>query len=83
MERTIQVGKLNYRNKVVKWEGNQVLCDICKGRLRKYDTYIDGRINNTSHWALMCKDCWRQCGAGLGTGYGQEYDSVTNEKIRG
>lgn len=58
-------------------------CDLCKDTLRRFDTFYDGRLQGRSQWAWLCAECWQQYGAGLGTGTGQEYDSTSNEKIRG
>ena len=57
-------------------------CDICKDCLKRFPTFYDGR---TVHgpWAWMCEECWHWHGTGLGTGFGQQYDSVTNEKLWG
>lgn len=57
-------------------------CDICARPLRKYSSYIDGRTSR-GPWAWMCAECFQYMGTGLGTGRGQEYDSQTNNKLRG
>lgn len=66
-----------------KWLGNQENCDICKDSLSRFDTFYDARINGKHTWALMCLECFEYYGAGIGQGFGQEYDSVTKEKLRG
>lgn len=57
-------------------------CQFCKNDLRKYDTFYDGNTNS-GHWTWMCRECWKFNGLGIGIGIGQEYDSKTNEKLRG
>jgi hypothetical protein len=57
-------------------------CEFCKGNLKRNAVYYDG-ATNSGHWAWMCRDCWEFNGVGLGTGLGQEYDSETNNKLRG
>ena len=57
-------------------------CDICRKDLKSGAAFYDGRIMRGT-WAWMCQECWQWYGTGLGTGFGQEYDSVTNEKLRG
>ena len=66
-----------------KWLGKEKSCDICKDELRRFDTFYDGRLENRSQWALMCKECWQYYGTGIGAGVGQEYSSVDSTKIRG
>ena len=68
---------------MIKWTGKQENCDICGERLDRFEMFYDGRLQNRSTWALMCTECWMYCGAGVGTGFGQEYDSVSKVKIRG
>jgi len=67
---------------MVKANPSTKQCDLCKGDLRKYDTFYDGRTFRRS-WAWMCRECWQLEGVGVGLGLGQEYDSKTNEKLRG
>lgn len=57
-------------------------CQLCKGNLRQFSTFYDGKVFGSS-WAWVCADCWSHVGGGLGTGLGQEYDSKTDEKLRG
>lgn len=47
-------------------------CDLCKASLK--DGFVDGRIEGRSSWAIMCLSCLKAFGAGLGTGFGQQYD---------
>ena len=58
-------------------------CQLCQVDLRQFDTFYDGRVRGETSWVWMCRECWRDYGAGLGTGIGQEYDSKTDEKLRG
>ena len=54
-----------------KWLGPiPTKCDICEGKISS--AFVDGR---TTHgpWAIMCPECHRVHGNGLGTGRGQRY----------
>lgn len=65
---------------VVKWIGDAEACDICK---RSLDAgFVDGATRG-GPWALMCLQCHRLHGVGLGTGRGQRYDGKTKEKVDG
>ncbi len=56
-------------------------CDI-------QDTFVDGVIRS-GQWAIMCPECHKIFGMGLGTGRGQKYKKVSTpngikfEKIEG
>lgn len=53
-------------------------CDICQAALS--NKFIDGGTIY-GPWAIMCPDCHKKLGSGLGTGKGQEYtyNSKTKE----
>jgi hypothetical protein len=67
---------------LVKAHASTDKCEFCKGDLKRNAVYYDG-ATNSGHWTWMCRDCWEFNGVGLGTGMGQEYDSETNNKLRG
>lgn len=56
-------------------------CDVCQQSLKSGITFYDSSTANG--WAWLCRLCFSVHGRGLGTGIGQEYDSKTNEKLRG
>jgi len=69
--------------KIKKWLGSNTTCDICKTPFITYPYFYDIKLT-TGQWALCCEDCaaaysWHR----LGTGWGQQYDSHTKEKVRG
>jgi len=47
-----------------------VACELCHGPIG--DEFIDGKLR-TGPWALLCPDCSRKWGVGLGIGRGQRY----------
>jgi len=69
-----------------KWLGNETICDICSGDLRKGQHFYDAVMKTPVRtWALVCEGCYityRQYKT-LGTGKGQQYDSITNLKTDG
>jgi len=68
--------------KKVKWLGSDK-CDICGSDVRKNKFFFDAKTKK-GQWALMCGTCFVLVGMGrLGTGFGQEYDSTTFEKVSG
>lgn len=64
-----------------KWLSPVDKCDVCDKKI-KSETFIDGKTT-LGPWALMCEDCFDKVGIGLGTGFGQIYDTETKEKIDG
>jgi len=67
-----------------KWYGTwPAQCDLCARPLETFPTFYDARLADDPRWGLFCADCWQRYGAGLGTGLGQEYDSLSREKLRG
>ena len=66
-----------------KWFGTWPAdCDICHTDLTKTKTFTDG-VTRNGRWALMCPICFALEGRGLGPGRGQQYDSLTREKLGG
>lgn len=64
-----------------KWTGSEpTRCDICG--LDFIGTFIDGKTLQ-GPWGLLCTNCHRQHGVGLGVGRGQEYDLETKIKLAG
>lgn len=58
--------------KVEKWKTAQPeSCDICEKKLKKY--FIDGKTFS-GLWAIMCENCHKTEGWGLGIGKGQKYE---------
>lgn len=67
-----------------KWLGSQTKCDICRRNLKDFTHFYDARMIMTGQWALMCEKCFQDHTNGrLGTGLGQQYDSLTREKTAG
>lgn len=52
------------------WLGSRV-CDFCGSAYPQ--TLIDGKTTD-GPWAIMCKECFKVHGVGLGTGRGQRYE---------
>ena len=64
-----------------KWSSERPeYCQICGGIL--IDFFVDGRIV-FGKWAIMCTECARYYGTGLGTGCGQLYRMDNLEKVAG
>jgi hypothetical protein len=56
--------------KKTQWMGNISACDICHKPIT--NVFVDGATNQ-GPWAIMCLECFKEYGVGLGTGSGQEY----------
>lgn len=66
-----------------KWRGEwPTTCDICGRSLTLFPTFIDGQTK-FGVWGLICPECYRRFGVGLGLGKGQEYETKTLKKIEG
>jgi hypothetical protein len=63
-----------------KWLGKVDKCDLCDEKITT--GFVDGRLIGRTSWALICFPCFRQYGAGLGTGLGQKYVDVSGEWIK-
>lgn len=57
-------------------------CDLCYKELRRSPHFYDAKTH-TGSWAWLCRACFLMYAYGIGVGVGQEYDSETNEKVRG
>lgn len=69
---------LRYFN-MAKWDSpTPTNCQLCKNTLA--NTFIDGKVA-FGGWAIMCEECHKQFGSGLGLGKGQKYHLDTLEKI--
>lgn len=56
-----------------KWMGSiPEKCDICHSPLTQ--VFVDGRLRNSTQWAMMCPECFMDLGVALGTGFGQRYE---------
>ena len=61
-------------------------CGICGEDLKSGPTFFDAAIPTYPYfglWAWACSRCAEEHHVRVGTGCGQEYDSKTNEKLRG
>ena len=68
---------------MAKWQGDlPKTCNLCEVPLSTVPSFIDGKTLD-GPWAIMCIDCHRVNGVGLGTGKGQKYSLLTLEKIEG
>jgi hypothetical protein len=54
----------------VYWLGVIDTCDICPTKITT--TFIDGRTR-MGPWGILCPQCHKDVGCGLGTGNGQRY----------
>ncbi|MHA2384155.1 MAG: hypothetical protein ACXACT_16400 [Candidatus Thorarchaeota archaeon] len=54
----------------VYWLGNIDTCNICPTKITT--TFIDGKTT-MGPWAILCPQCHKDVGYGLGTGLGQRY----------
>jgi len=52
------------------WSGS-MKCDFC-GKSVAGEKFVDGKTTS-GPWGLMCMECYRENGTGLGTGRGQLY----------
>lgn len=66
------------KSKVVKWMGRGK-CDVCKRECG--DVLYDGKTI-IGVWGVMCSECFRTYGVGLGTGRGQRYERVNGEYVK-
>ncbi len=53
------------------WFGGLVACDFCKKD--SPTCFVDGRVKGCLTWAVMCLDCFKEHGAGIGQSTGQKY----------
>ena len=63
----------------LKWQGTiPKNCEICRKKLGK--EFVDGRTF-VGYWAIMCGNCFKKYGVGLGLGKGQKYSLPGGQKI--
>lgn len=55
-----------------KWMGSTPKCDFCEKTGNTLQQFVDGRTV-FGPWAIMCPDCFKKNGVGVGLGSGQEY----------
>ena len=68
-------------SKEKKWFGSPpVRCDLCDHLFTEHEFFIDGRAR-AGWWAIMCEDCHKIHGIGLGQGAGQRYSIKTLANI--
>ena len=60
------------------WLGFDPYCDFCQTKPQPW--FVDG-VTHEGPWALMCPDCFKKHGVGLGVGKGQKFDTKTKKKI--
>jgi len=65
-----------------KWLGPANKCEVCDKSLKNEKHFIDGKTRY-GLWALMCRECHKMLGCGIGTGKGQVYSTETMEKVAG
>lgn len=65
-----------------KWLGEVINCDVCDRDLNKLEFFYDARTKQ-GWWGLLCKDCFKLHGVGLGVGRGQQYNTETRVKMAG
>ena len=71
---------INPQPKVIKWLGSKpTTCDICHKPFT--DTMLDARTTS-GRWGLLCPDCHKDYGVGIGIGRGQEYRLRSGEWIK-
>lgn len=66
-----------------KWLSNYDNCDICGCQIKGAVPYfVDGKTKS-GPWGLLCPNCHKRYGVGIGYGIGQKYDGTTAELIAG
>ena len=59
-----------------QWDGPlPTNCEICGVRFR--DEFLQGRVRPLKTWVIMCAECHRLRGVGLGPDSGWKYDART------
>ena len=54
-------------------------CEICGGGFR--DEFLEGRVRALGTWLIMCEECHRHRGVGLGPDSGWRYDARTGMNL--
>ena len=66
-----------------KWMSEWKECDVCHIPLKgEVEFFVDGKTV-WGPWGLLCPDCFRNHGVGLGCGMGQKYNGKTAELMEG
>ena len=68
----------------MKWMSEApVECDLCHKKFKGFaQFFVDGKTIY-GPWGIMCPDCHKSFGCGLGTGKGQKYNLNTLDKLEG
>ena len=70
------IGKLPKKAQPKKWNGSPpTKCDICKKPTKDY--FADARTK-MGPWGILCLQCLKDHGVGIGTGKGQTYRKDEN-----
>lgn len=71
--------------RIVKWGGPVPdKCDLCgKPFDPERDRFFFDFRTLFGGWAVGCEVCFQEKGCGLGTGFGQQFDLRTLEKVAG
>lgn len=68
------------------WLGEVEGCDLCGRKFGLANlggiVFIDGRMKSGS-WAIMCLECYKENGVGVGVGRGQVYELQRDGEDRG
>jgi hypothetical protein len=59
-------------NKIITWKGSQPSRCELNGETIK-DKFVDGVLKD-GRWAILCPNCHKKFGVGLGVGRGQLYE---------
>jgi hypothetical protein len=62
----------------VYWTGKPEKCNLCNTPITT--NFVDGKVAGYSSWAIMCPECFRDFGIGLGMGRGQLYAKQSDER---
>jgi hypothetical protein len=63
----------------MKWLGKVQNCDICGSALKTQ--FVDGKTT-FGPWGMLCPECHKKHGVGLGTGKGQLYEKQGNDWVK-
>lgn len=67
-----------------KWLSDFEKCDICGCQLKNnVEYFVDGKTKLKGLWGLLCPECHKKYGYGLGCGFGQKYDGKTGVLLEG
>lgn len=68
----------------ITWVDPPGRCDLCNAEIR--GSFVDGQVRGRTSWAIMCEECFKVYGVGLGLGQGQEFkqnEEGLYQKVRG